>query len=295
MIIGGEDRSQVDIIEVTEDTIESSSSPGPDLPEAVWSMQDSVVVDPETGNVYVVGGMGTSGIRDKVLMYNATLSEWFPLPSLLYPMSVASAFLIGTTLYVTGGQFDTNIMAMYADFMYYLDLLDTESGWIWVTDLPSTRYLAASCILDGKAWLSGGYTFLDPHSTISDDLLMWEPGKQWQSMHKMLGPHAGHTMTTDGTFLYVIGGNSDGDARTEVYYPQTDSWIIKTPIPGQRFGIGAVYVSWGEIIVPFGSSQTDSDTDNICVYNISSDEWRIIDVMASYPKDFGVAVIPPPT
>ena len=111
-------------------------------------MHDSVVMDQKTGNIYVVGANSTSNICDKVFVFNATVSQWFPLPPLSTGISVASVFIIGTTLYVAGG-LNCNTDG-YLDSIEYLDLMDFKLGWTGGGDLPGAIHFAALCVLDAQ-------------------------------------------------------------------------------------------------------------------------------------------------
>jgi len=112
-----------------------------------------------TGILYA-GGESEKGITDKVwlMMWDTKTEELLfkTLPALPFPVSNASATLIGNTVYLAGGETAINTSAQF----HSLDLNDIFAGWNKLADIPQpvshTVMTHSSGKKGDKIYLCGG-------------------------------------------------------------------------------------------------------------------------------------------
>ena len=87
--------------------------------------------------------------------------------------------------------------------------------------------------------------------------------------------------TSDGTYIYCIGGNSSGGSVTQSntvsrYNPLTREWAVLSVLPVYMLYQGVQYLD-GKIYVCGGTSTTSTVVDNsLYVYDIETDVWSTV-------------------
>lgn len=87
--------------------------------------------------------------------------------------------------------------------------------------------------------------------------------------------------TSDGTYIYCIGGNSSGGSTNQSntvsrYNPTTREWAVLSVLPVYMLYQGVQYLN-GKIYVCGGTSTTSTVVDNsLYVYDIETDVWSTV-------------------
>ncbi len=290
LMIGGLDStdllSEVEYLHMTPEGITIQSAPS--LPCKM--AYASITADVDGGNVYVIGGEAKwpngSETNDQVFRFDVEHEVCTELPKLLNGRSRASAFTLGSNLYVVGGK---NVSGRFSS-MECLDLKDLLSGWRGCGPrLEPGRYGHASCVLGSWVYVSGGVPTYQ-------SLLRWHPGgKHWEEMEGMRYQYKYPGMacvTSKKSLVYVTGGF---DIFTEVYDPSKNIWTQLAPLPDSRRLIGFLYIHpLGQIVVP-GGKQNKDPTDTIYIYNVKANNWTLSDTRLPKAKyAASVVAIPKP-
>ena len=266
-------------------------SNGPSLPyKAYNSRQSSTIVNPTGTYIYVSNADYSSR---KVSRLGVETSTWSNLPGLTVGRRSGSAFMLGDTLYAVGGY--TAISTLSS--MEFLKLNEPGATWkLTNVSLPTAVGGMATCVMDSWVWLSGG----DPRGPNLRSLLRWKPPKEtWEEMAPMKYGRFSHSMVTDGSRLYAIGGYASSRylSSMEMYDPNTNSWSELAALPRGRSSFSAVFLPWGQgqILIPGGRlwSGTSGLTNTILRYSISNNTWTQSDVILQKTAHGAGAVIIP--
>lgn len=294
LVLGGHGDSITDEVQrlgIVSDDIKQLSS-APSIPYKVH-FASTVVMDRK---VYIIGGQveladGTleeASNRMAVLDMNTGIWSSVDEPKLNVGRRWATAFVLDNTIYTGGGWDGSNTLTD-------MECLESNS-WraCGPLGLPEPTSRLASCVHGGYVWFSGGRDSSGSLQTFykwKTDLTAPE------QKANMKTARYGHTMTTDGEYLYVVTGY--WTETVERYNPSLDSWTDLADIPGMRSFTGAVYVAEIQsIIVPGGQRITGSDccppVDSIYIYDKSTDNWTLSDTHLNLAvHSCGVLLVPP--
>ncbi len=269
VVLGGYDKNEmalnsVQFIDIVNGTIIGVDN-APDLP---YEMTTTSVVTDESGqNVFVVASRYPRASDRLVWALSSDFKHkrWNQTPKPSIRREVPITFILNNILYITGGP----------GYMECIDLKNMSSGWRNCgSKFPQGIFWASSCIMDDWVWFSGGYHVAD-YSGISAGLYHWKPDYGWQRKKDMLIGCVYHAMTSDGKRVYVIGG-LEFCQSVEAFDVKDNRWHVLSKLPVPLFHIGAVYLPWGQIVVPGGRDLDPLIASNdIYVYNIKEDSWVI--------------------
>lgn len=139
------------------------------------------------------------------------------------------------------------------------------------TSLTSARAYMASCMLNGKVYIFGGYD----GTTVLATAEVWEDGVGWTALTAMPTARYGALAVTDGSKIYVIGGY-DGVAELatlEIYDPVTNTWTTGAPMSLARVHLFGGYVN-GKIYAIGGETAIDTTVSAaVEEYDPATDTW----------------------
>ncbi|MFO0808250.1 MAG: hypothetical protein U0746_06480 [Gemmataceae bacterium] len=191
------------------------------------------------------------------------------LPPLPRPIANACGALVGTTLYVAGGQDRPDATATLAT-LYALDLADIKPSWR-ESPLPGGgRMLAVAAAFDGAFWLIGGVDLFAGASGKAErrylsDAFRYDPSRGWTRVAGLPRPvtAAPSPALASAKGILVLGGDDGSQVGqapdrhrgfTKVvlrYDASTNRWNDAGELPAPRVTVPCV--RWGASwVVPSG-------------------------------------------
>lgn len=153
------------------------------------------------GKIYKIDGITASANTNIVEAYDIASDMWSTVASYPQSMGYLMAVALNGFIYASGGEDGTTGIAN----TYRYD--PTNNTWddAGIADLPSTRWGAASDVLQGKWVLAGG--FAPVNDDITQGVLGWDPGTNaWSQIDSMLQPRARLGGGAMGNAFYAITG-----------------------------------------------------------------------------------------
>ncbi len=267
---------------------------------------------------------GSSEVTNETYRYDPLCDRWTELTPMLVERSGATAFVFGGNIYLVGG-FDKDGNVLESGEMYDM----ATDMWQPCANLPEGQghIDAATCVLNGQVYISGG---TDKDTNTLDSILMWDGSSEdWTVVANLNVVRSAHTMCTDGQKLYVIGGVNDSGLldTVEMFDPETNQVTSLSSMPHSKCRITAVCHEQ-EIFIAGGTSNKNTKTqklqkktilkrnsvssnendfsvqqnqcnekrcqseatDDIFVYNITTDTWRESELKLTHPTYHGCAV-----
>ena len=190
------------------------------------------------GKVYAIGGRDDDDNKsDTVDAYDPLSGAWTRVASLSVARSSLTATVLDGKIYVLGGV--TIVGDDHGHFEESVDRVDVydpaADSWQQVAAMPTRRSSHAAALLDGKIYVTGGYTSLAGQVTrISHGVEAYDPvADTWTKLASLSKPRAQHASAVFSGKLYVFGGYSL-NGRTdlvEVYSPALNSWERAADLP----------------------------------------------------------------
>ena len=207
--------------------------------------------------VIFIGGCDADRCYDTVIRVEWTGDhvQQHSLPSLPQPCAFTSAALVGSTIYVAGGQSVMSPPDAMHNF-WALDITDIESGWQVLEPWPGpARALPVAAALDGCFYVFSGHDSVPGENGAVDrkfltDAYRYDPaGKQWKRIADLPVPvEAGATpgFSLGSTDIMLFGGNDGSLAGREselkdkhpgfshnilAYHTVTDTWRVADTMP----------------------------------------------------------------
>jgi N-acetylneuraminic acid mutarotase len=197
------------------------------------------------------------------------------LPSLPRPVANACGALVGTTLYVAGGQQRPDT-AETLRTLYSLDLSSPSAEWRERTPWPgSGRMLAVAAAFDGAFWLAGGVDLAPgkdgkPERRYLRDTYRYDPARNtWRRISDLPDPVAAapSPAPADETGFFVLGGDDGSKAgfapperhsgfnRAILRFDRKSKrWAPAGELPAPRVTVPCV--SWNSLwVIPSGESR----------------------------------------
>jgi N-acetylneuraminic acid mutarotase len=252
------------------DPATDSWSQGPDLPADAPKHHLSVAVLPD--GIYILGGF--DGIvaqhPDEPFVpvakaYALRSGTWVPLAPPPLARGAATAQAIGGKIYVTGGTTTEGVRPFNQ-----LDIYDpVADAWTSGEAMPTAREHLASCALDGKMLVVGGWNE-DVSTAVAEE---YDPqANSWQTLPPMPTARGGLAAVTEGGQCHAIGGEDwalpfPGTMHAhEVFDPTSGTWTSSAPMPTARHGLGLAVVGRAIYAMGGGPSQGNSYTSVVEVF-----------------------------
>ena len=274
VVLGGYNEDETELSTVQLIYFDNGTITGVDkAPDLPYQMADASVVTDENGQVFAVANRDLDlSYSDRGLIWGLASDfkhkRWNKMPKPMIKRVAPITFKLSNVLYLTGGP----------GYMECIDLKDINSGWKNCgPSFPQSISEASSCVMDDWAWFSGG---LDGFYSHTSAVYRWKPDDGWERMTNMSKERISHGMTSDGKRIYVIGGLGIW-TNVDVFDPADNRWYVLSELSVPLFHIGAVYLPWGQIIVPGGRGLEPGDSFSdpyvarnvIYLYDILEDSW----------------------
>lgn len=227
------------------------------------------------------GGWEGRNIGEDVKSYNTVTNEWNELTPMPMPWIEGGIGLIGDKIYLAGGW--TGDWVTTDSIMEYDIAIDT---FVFKKKNPQKIGSSASCVMNEKIYLFGGWGDPFPNVSYPYDALNYDPvNEQWNNLPDMNFPHLMHaTAEVIDENIYVLGGVGLGPNHTpqqpEKFDGEKWEFIAEMPIP---VTLHKSVVHNNKIIVFGGDSlwtQSHSYSTNfIQEYDPATDTWRIMEPM----------------
>ncbi|KAK9367673.1 hypothetical protein V1509DRAFT_625899 [Lipomyces kononenkoae] len=218
-LTGSAPKNDLWVIETDTYTVRQLQT-GADLVSARYGHASELV-----GNAFIVFGGDTrypgakEKIDDNLYFLNTSTYQWSkaivtgPRPPARYGHTMT---IIGSKLYVFGGQFDDNVFNdLYSFDLNTVQGTTTESRWELIKPasdvVPATRTNHSAVVFNGKLYVFGGTN----SSGSYNDTWCFDPitvtWKQLSCVGYLPKPTAGHKAAIVGNIMYIFGGRlSDG-------------------------------------------------------------------------------------
>ncbi len=253
------------------DVCEPGWHAGAPLPEEIFQ----VGAAPYGGRVFVAGGTTNAGYLNAMLVYDLALDEWSVGDS-YDDQGWTGACLVAHAerLYLIGGFAADEEPNYHNDTLIY----DIATGeWSAAAPAPYAVADGACVVIEDTIYLAGGTTdrgqYLDrvaAYDIANDD---WD-----DSLARLPLARAGALGTSDGEWLYLIGGRTSADmlAETLAYDPAADEWSALADLnqprvnPGGGYAFDALYAFAGG--GDDGEQYSAQETSE--VYRLADEEWK---------------------
>jgi hypothetical protein len=241
-------------------------SRGPDLPNE--SAKHHMAVVQYGGKIWVLGGFdGTMSTNTPVAAsFVLEGNAWRRLKDAPVARGAGTAKAIGTKLYVAGGAPNED-----APSIAEVDVYDPASdAWSTVAPLPTPRAHVASCVIDGRFVVIGGW---NEQREVQAIVEAYDPAANtWERWADLPTARGGMSGVTIDDRCYVIGGEtwSMGPPATfaanEMFDSMSKRWAVLAPMPTPRHGLGLAAVGKEIWAVGGGPLQGNSYTTIIEAY-----------------------------
>lgn len=216
---------------------------------------------------------------------SATAGEWREGAPSATGRAFAASALLGEEVYIAGG-------AGISKPISSVDAYDTI-GDIWraLPALPLGLQQSAMTSINGRLYLSGGYT-ADSPGPDNAALYLFDPAVGvWVRGPDMPGPRAWHEMVGVNGKLYVVGGVGPQANRVFVFDPMSDDWsVLSSKFPAERSAL-ALAVLDGEIYALGGRNSNGSPSSRVDILDPATGKWRRGPALPEARAGIGAAVL----
>lgn len=243
-------------------------------------------------NIYVIGGWnstdpstGASIPTGANEMYDPTTNTWTAKTPMPTPTTNLQANVVDGKIYLISGM--TNVYYGILSNATWVYNPATDS-WSTAAPISTPVYYYASAVVNNQIYIIGGQQGSSPHYSSLNQIYdpetnTWTFGPPLSA--PLFGAAAGATAgVLAPAMLYVIGGTSDGYngvSTTQIYNPQTETWIIGAPMPTARLFLAVVVLN-DSLYAIGGLSQTAPKST---VYSVN-EQYIPLDYNGSTPSTY---------
>jgi protocatechuate 3,4-dioxygenase beta subunit len=195
--------------------------------------------------IFTVGGITRA--RDAhatVEVFDAEKNNWTLQPDLAVPRNRLAVVAVAGKIYAIGGMANNQNYAT-------VEVLDPHvNRWTRKADMPTPRHGHCAVALGLRILVIGGYNEAGPTAIVEEYDTKQD---RWTRRASMPTPRGFFGAGAVGGKVYAIGGRVRGQPPVECYYPDSDTWLCLTPMPGgsrNRFGLAVlgekIYILGGE-------------------------------------------------
>ena len=230
------------------------------------------------GKVYCFGGRNVSkdySISTNVNeAYDTETDSWETRTPMPTARSGLQASEVGGKIYLIGGWIESessSIAEKSAQVEIYNPVTDT---WATGSPMPTAVAQYASAVLDGKIYIISGVA----SGTIKTNLTQIynpETDKWGLGVPIPMSVSAAAAGATSGVnaakAIYVIGGSNstyslNGQLVNQVYFLETDSWVMAEPMPVDRAGLALAVVNDSIFVMGGGHNIFMADSTTVMQY-----------------------------
>ncbi|HEY1914378.1 MAG TPA: carboxypeptidase regulatory-like domain-containing protein [Streptosporangiaceae bacterium] len=201
---------------------------------------NAVAYDPQTGDLYSVGGVTTAGTTAAGYVYDPGTGHWTAIAPAPKTLASAYAAFIDGTLYLAGGQ-QTIFAGSQSSAVYAYT--PGSNSWTQVASLPQALFAGATAVLDGQLYAIGGCTL--NAGACTNAAYRYDPAANaWTKIANYPTiVNAEACAGIDGE-IACTGGNTsagegnEGTADTYLYNPASDTWSRGANLPYTAASMG---------------------------------------------------------
>jgi len=192
-------------------------------------------------------------VLDQVDVLDVTASHWTPLTCMQQGIVGCAAAVLGSCLYVVGGQLSGHVL----DTLYTFDP-GVKEDWRLLASMPTRRSLCAAVSAGGALYVTGGH---DHMGQPKGSMEMYDPKADgWTKLSPMHTARFACGATSSGCCMYIFGGKSRLGAirgTAEGFNLPAGTWFTLPPMPTARAGCAAAALA-GKLYVAGGESLGES-------------------------------------
>ena len=201
--------------------------PLPSMPTARRLLAAAAVA----GKVYAIGGCDVQDDADRrfvaVEAYDPLSGTWTRVASLSVARSCHTATVVDGKIYVLGGE---RVDPDDEDLLVTTDRTDAydpaADNWQQMAAMPTARHRHAAVVLDGKIYVTGGFT---SSGEASNAVEAYDPvADTWTTLASLSKTRRYHASAVVCGKLYVFGGYR---VEVEVYSPASNCWARAADLP----------------------------------------------------------------
>lgn len=230
-----------------------------------------------TPSVYVCGGASQfRSTLDIVVRYRTRECKWERLPPMCTSRRLCAAAVVGTSLYVFGGEDEeawfSNTSRHYRQ-LAAVERYDTISNtWSRMEDMPTPRAGIAAIACAGLIYVVGGRV----HDKVQPTAERFDAGiKRWDRLPPLRSARSGCAGASLRGSVYVVGGKGSKGSMLnsmERFDPGSGRWdeMPAMPMPRSAFACTA---SGNRLIVVCGSDGSEG-TASVSTFDPCSNSWE---------------------
>lgn len=223
-------------------------------------------------DIYVFGGLTSSGNSNRAFKYNTTNDEFTELSTMPYAAYGIAVVNNGTDIYLFGGRASSGVNNAYK----YNTLDDTYTE---LTSLPTGTGQFTATLYNGEIYMFGGYT-------TGVSALAYKYNIESDSYTQLASLPSARNCVATALYknrIYIIGGYNGNAMTATLYYNiDTNEYTTLTPLPSARFA-SAMVIYNKELIIMGGQGSSRSNV--VFLYNVETD------TMQTYEKTLSTAVV----
>ena len=244
-------------------------------PAPVWRpMKDAPVARQFTGTavaggkMWVLGGLTQDAATPAVYGYDPAIDTWTRGPDLPLQLHHLAAVTYRDELVVIGGwaPANGNLSGLVSGKVFAL----RNGAWVELPPLTHPRVAHAAAVVGDKIVVVGGQA--DNQLIAPTEVF---DGTKWADAAPIPTPREHLSATTDGTYVYAVGGrNLSSDKNTaafERFDPATGAWQTMPNMPTPRGGVAATFVD-GRIVAAGGEEPTRV-LATVEAYDVATGTW----------------------
>lgn len=188
---------------------------------------------PANHRFYLAGGEATGGNYDNPIEeYDPATGVWTDRVPLLLGVSNTGAAAVGDNVYVPGGY--DGVGGVTAMQRY-----DVNANVVFsMTAMPAPNFAHAVVAYDERIHVLGGN---DTGTSGTTHMIYDVATDSWDTGAPLTTAVNYPAAATDGTYIYVLGGNTSNLAVVQRYDPATDTWDTIADMETGRGGAGAFF------------------------------------------------------
>jgi N-acetylneuraminic acid mutarotase len=157
-------------------------------------------------DIYIIGGLPQSGdALAQVDVFHTSSSTWNSVAPLTTNRSDPAAAVIGSTIYVFGGNNNTGMLASAEAY----DTANPGLGWVPRASMPTARVGPRAGVINGKVYVVGG---MDASLVQLRTVERYDPvSNSWSTAVPTNTAHHGGVGGVSGGRFYIIGGRDNGE------------------------------------------------------------------------------------
>jgi len=230
-------------------------------------------------------------INTGLIVLPTTLTRAFNLQgNLLVPRMWQATTVYQNRIYAFGGSANSSYTDIDSTVNQMFD--PGSNAWFKRQPVPVSRFAAAAVAFDNTIFVMGGF---NGSTWVNANLAYLPDNDTWSNSQpaSMLNPAVGSAAVRYNNIIVVFGGDGAGNARVQVYTPQTNRWdVFNTPAP-QFTGGGSVLVG-SRLYILGGNTKGFSPGASTSVYgylDISNLSWTPIPAPSSVGFYFSGAAL----